>query len=227
MHALVVERVVGVAEELLVGLALIERRVVLAGHEADVGHLELLDDVAELGEALAALLAVVGGVGQVAGEDDEIGLLAERVDPRDRLLERVRGVRVGLRAGEAPMGVGQLDEVEILLRARSGGARAIAEAGGEHDASEAGELQEFLAAERGHRGLLMMGWRRGSPSAMTAGRAGLFPASWENLGAGNKPGLSSVLHPGYGRKKGIRGGDGAGAPQAIRADRAAASRRGL
>ncbi len=139
VHALVVEGVVRLAEELLVGLALVERGVMLAGDEAHGLDLELLDDVAELGEALAALLRVVGRVGQIAGEDDEVGLLRQRVDPGDRLLQRAAGVGVGLVALEPPMAVGQLDEMEILLDPGGLGAFADPEARGEHHAAKPGE----------------------------------------------------------------------------------------
>ena len=46
------------------------------------------DDLAELGHALAALARVVGGVRQVAREDDEVGLLRERIDRGDGLGQR-------------------------------------------------------------------------------------------------------------------------------------------
>ena len=49
VHALVVEGVVRLAEELLERLAVVERRVVLARHEAHVLDLEVGDDVLELG----------------------------------------------------------------------------------------------------------------------------------------------------------------------------------
>jgi hypothetical protein len=52
MHARVVEGVVGLTEELPVGLVPAERSVVLAGHEADVLDLELADDFLELRKTL-------------------------------------------------------------------------------------------------------------------------------------------------------------------------------
>ena len=76
MHALVVEGVVGGAEELLEGFALVERGVVLARHEAHVLDAERRDDLLEALHARAPLLPIVGGVGEVAGEDDEVGLRA-------------------------------------------------------------------------------------------------------------------------------------------------------
>jgi hypothetical protein len=112
MHALVVEGVVRGAEELLVGLALVERRVVLARHEPHVLHGERRDDLLEALQAGAALLAVVRGVGEVAGEDDEIRFGGEPVHGRHRFLERVLGVGV-CGALVAPMGVGELHEVEV------------------------------------------------------------------------------------------------------------------
>src|SRR5215510_16183142 len=82
MNALVVEGVMKVAEEFLVGLAAIQRRVVLAGHKAHGLDPELTDNLLELGHPCAPHFGIVGGVGQVAGEDDEVRLLIEAVDRR-------------------------------------------------------------------------------------------------------------------------------------------------
>src|SRR5919204_413686 len=62
MHALVVEAVVRRPEELLEGRARIERRVVLAGHEANLAGFEAADQLAELRETPAPLARIVGGV---------------------------------------------------------------------------------------------------------------------------------------------------------------------
>jgi len=91
---LVVKRVMCRPEVLLERLALVERGVVLAWHVALHGRLQSRDDSLELAHALVALGLVVGGVGQVAGEDDEIGLLRERVDRIHRLPEGVGRFRV-------------------------------------------------------------------------------------------------------------------------------------
>ena len=100
------------------------------------------DDLLEALHARAALLAVVGGVGEVAGEDDEVGLLGEAVHGRHGLLQRVLGVGV-CRALVAPVGVGELHEVEVGGLRR--GLPAREEPGGEGDAGQAGKLQEIAA----------------------------------------------------------------------------------
>ena len=86
----------------------------LAGHVPLHGHFEICHDGLELAHALVPLGLVVGGVGQIAGEDDEVGLLRERVHRPHRLTERVGRLRVG-RTLESPVGVGELDEEEIVL----------------------------------------------------------------------------------------------------------------
>jgi hypothetical protein len=103
VDALVVERVAGRAEELLERLPVVERRIVLARHEPHVLDLEGAHDVLEFGHPLAPLLRVVGRMGQVAGEHDEVGRTGHAVDRRDRLLERSLRVRVDRRALEAPV----------------------------------------------------------------------------------------------------------------------------
>ena len=91
-----------VAEEFVEGLAAIERRVVLARHEAHVLDLELADDLLELGKALAAQLRVVGGMRQVAGEHDEVRRLGQAVDGGDGFFQGAFGIGIG-RALEAPV----------------------------------------------------------------------------------------------------------------------------
>src|SRR4029077_3251463 len=94
MYALVVERVMGGAEELLEGLALVERGVVLARHEADVLDAERAHDLTEALGARAPLIAVFGRMGEVTGEDDEVGLLGKAIHGRHGLLQRVLGIGV-------------------------------------------------------------------------------------------------------------------------------------
>src|SRR5712691_11850936 len=102
MHALVVEAVVARAEELLPRLPVVERGVVLSRHEANVLVPEALDDVAELGQAPPSLLRIVGGVREVAGEDDEVRLESEAVYRGDRLRQRAGRIRIDDRPVEAP-----------------------------------------------------------------------------------------------------------------------------
>ena len=112
VRALVVERVVGRTEELAIGLTLVQRGVVLARHEAHVLDGERGDDLAEALHALATQLGIVSGVREIAGEDDEVGLARQTVHGRHGLGQRVLGVGVCSTA-VAPMGVGELHEVEV------------------------------------------------------------------------------------------------------------------
>ena len=84
MHALVVERVMRRAEEFPVGLAGVERGIVLARHEAHVFYAQRQNDLAEALHAGAALLRVIGRVGKIAGEDDEVRRVGEAVHGRHR-----------------------------------------------------------------------------------------------------------------------------------------------
>src|SRR5476649_718505 len=151
VHALVVERVVRRAKELLEGGALVERGVVLAGQEAHVLDVEGGDDFLEALHARAALGAVLGRVGQVTGEDDEVGLLRQAVHRDDGLFEGVLGVGIG-RALVAPMGVRDLDEMEVAGRL---GRRLVGreQACSECDSSHAGELEKVATVDRFHMNL--------------------------------------------------------------------------
>src|SRR5205085_12047506 len=88
MHAFMLEAVARATEEFLECFSIVERRVVLARHEIQRLHVEVADDLFELGEALSTLDGVIGGVRQIAGEDDEVGLLAEAVDRLNGLRQR-------------------------------------------------------------------------------------------------------------------------------------------
>jgi hypothetical protein len=141
VHALVVERIVGFAEEFLVRGAAVQGRIVFARHEAHLLDLQGRDDVAELRHPAAPLDGIVGGVREVAGEDDEFRLLRQRVDAGDRLPQRVGGVRIrGTR--EAPVGVRQLHEEEVLVGGggrRAGGGCASDQARRVHGAPSEGK----------------------------------------------------------------------------------------
>ena len=90
--------------------------------------------------ALAPLLAIIRSVRQIAGEDDEVGLVGEAVHRGHSLLERVLGVGIG-GALEAPMGVGKLHEMEVAGGLR-GGLASGEQPGGKGDAGDAGQLEE-------------------------------------------------------------------------------------
>src|SRR4051812_11678229 len=80
MNAFMIEGIIRLAEKFLEGSAIVQRSIMLAGNEPQVSYLQSANDVAELRQALAALLWVVRGMGQIAGKDDEIGLRLQRVD---------------------------------------------------------------------------------------------------------------------------------------------------
>ena len=115
-------------------------------------HLELPDGVADVRQTLPTLLRIVGRVREVAGEDDEIGLVRESVHVSDRLVERPVGVRVHRRTREAPVEIGHLEEHEVLRPALAGGEAHAAEPRAEDDArnpgrSQARELDEFASIQ--------------------------------------------------------------------------------
>ena len=93
----------------------------------------------EFRQALAPLDGIVGGVREVAGEHDEVRLSIESVDRGHRFLERCLCVRIG-RPFEAPMRIGQLNEVEIVLPR---GERDARQAGREHHAAQPRELEKL------------------------------------------------------------------------------------
>src|SRR5262249_13394695 len=104
---LVIEGVVRLPERLDERLATVERRIVLAGEEAQRLDLERGDDLLELREPLTPLLRVVGRARQIAREDEEVGLRLHRVERRHRLLQRELGIGVR-RSLETPVRIGEL-----------------------------------------------------------------------------------------------------------------------
>src|SRR5215468_5660938 len=163
MNALVVEGVTRVAEELLISLAAIQRRVVLAGHKMHGLDSELTDDLLELGHPCSPQFRIISGVGQVSGEDYEVRLLIEAVDRCDGFPQRALRVRVDLRPIKAPMGIRNLDEIKIL----PGGFWADGvfpgillpegvevQSRSEHDTAQSRELQKIPTINPAHRYLL-------------------------------------------------------------------------
>src|SRR5262249_55178984 len=118
--------------KLLIRLASIERGIVLAGHETHGLDLEPIDDLLELRQSLPSKVGVIGGVGEISGEDDEVGLALKCIHPFDRVFERHIGFGIG-RTLEAPMGVRELQEVEVIrglaFRTARGATAELAEAG--------------------------------------------------------------------------------------------------
>src|SRR5262245_17467856 len=149
VDALVVERAAQGAEQLLVGLAAVQRGVVLAGQELQVEPPQSADDLLELPHPLAPLVVVVRRVREVAREDDEVGFERRLVDRPHDPLQRGRGLGVHGGVAEAPVGVGELEEEEVLVRGRAVPAllcarSAAAQARGEDDtASETEDPQEI------------------------------------------------------------------------------------
>ena len=159
---------------------MIEGGVVFAGqvvHRLDPqpGH-----DGFEFLHAPSTLDRIIGRVGEVAGEHHEVGRTCETVDGGDRLAQGDLGLGIG-RSLVAPVGVGQLHEMEIALRhaAQTGTA---SQSRCEYDAAaDGGELEDVSAM---HRGVLASGIvgsvpRCGAEARVmpvdTGGGGGLFP----------------------------------------------------
>ena len=152
VHALVFKGVVGGAEELLEGLAVVQRSVVLARNETHVLDLQFRNDGLDLRHALAALFGVIRGVGQVAREDDEIGGLRQRIDGSDGFGQRALGIRVGC-ALKAPMQIRQLDKIKVLIgdaSHRVGGKSRVAQARHVDGATDAREVHKLSAIKSAH-----------------------------------------------------------------------------
>ena len=148
VDALVVEGVVErPADDLLVRLAAVERGVVLALEEPDLGHGQRGGLLLEFAQTLSPHFRIVGRLRQVAGEDDEIGLLLECIDGCDGALERPACFRVHFWVRVPPVHVGELDEREVpLAAALPSELRASRQAGGEYESADAGESHEVASA---------------------------------------------------------------------------------
>ena len=111
VHALVIEGVVQRAtEDFEVGLAAVERGVVLAVEVAHLRHREPGCDLLDLAQPRAAHGRIVGSLREVAGEHHEVRLRLERVDRGDRAQDRVAWLGVDLGVAVTPVDVGQLHE---------------------------------------------------------------------------------------------------------------------
>src|SRR5262249_50230982 len=124
---------------------------------------ELTDNLLELGHPCAPHFGVVGGVRQVACEDDEVGLLIEAVDRRDGFLQRALRVRVNFRPVKAPMGVRKLDEIKILpgrfwapgfVQASISSEGVEAQSRSEHNTAQSRELHKIATINPAHVYLL-------------------------------------------------------------------------
>ena len=101
------------SEEFLKRLTVVERSIVLSGHEANILDLELARDFAELRKALPPLLRIVGRVRKIAGKYDEIGLIGEAVYGGDRFFQRPFGIGIG-RSLKSPVRIGELHKIEVI-----------------------------------------------------------------------------------------------------------------
>jgi hypothetical protein len=111
VHPLVIEGVAGLPEELAEERAAVEAGVVLSGDHVALHDLEAPGDLLELAHARRRFAGGLAVVGEIAGEEDEVGPRGERVDHRHRPLEGGRAGGVG-RSREADVGVGELHEGE-------------------------------------------------------------------------------------------------------------------
>src|SRR5580658_619265 len=96
-----------VTEETAVEHAAVECCVVLAGHAMEGGRINPAGDSLEELHALGMLTGLVGIVGQVAGEEHEVGTARSLVDQSHRALKGLGAERVGW-ALEADVRVAEL-----------------------------------------------------------------------------------------------------------------------
>src|SRR4030095_5527621 len=88
VHALVIESVIKLSEELLIRVAPIKGGVVLSSHKMNCLRFQAARYVSKLGQPVASLLAILGDVREVSGEHHKIRLLIEAVHRDYRLLQR-------------------------------------------------------------------------------------------------------------------------------------------
>ncbi|ABA49819.1 hypothetical protein BURPS1710b_2420 [Burkholderia pseudomallei 1710b] len=195
MHALVIECVMGVAEDLAVRGACIEARVVLARHQVQRLRPQLRDDRLKLPHPCAALGRIVGRVRQIAREHHEVGRDGQCVDGLDRLRQRAARVGVDRGAGEAPVRVGELDEEEIRAGVR--GEAPAGQRGSERDAAAAGGKAQEIAPFQGLDGIRHGGSFASGGACNTAVAARIFPVYFLSPGVdrGNKLDRRAVRMP--------------------------------
>ena len=150
VNALVIEGVVqGTTEHFQIRLTAIQGCVVLAGEEPDLRHSQPGRDLAHFAQPRTTQLGIVGCLGQVASEDDEIRLGSQRVDRRDRPQQRLPRLGIDLGICIPPVHVGKLHEGEV---ARCRFRRSIVGAAGQgrrhHHPSHPGKAQEVSSIAR-------------------------------------------------------------------------------
>src|SRR5215510_13339314 len=142
MNALVIEGVMKIAEELLVGVSTIQRRVMFPRHEPHCFCFQLTDDVTEFSHAVSADVPIVGGLSEIACEHDKIRLLLKTVHGSHGLFQGPLRIRIDIRSVKTPVGIGQLDKIEGLALHLWSDAGANRGTGSEHSGAEARKLQK-------------------------------------------------------------------------------------
>ena len=111
MDSAVVKRVIGLLQEIPVQSAAIQPRIVLARNAFDQRHIQPPTDFEELLHAPGMDVFVFTVVGQVSGEQHQIGTLRQPVDHFHRTLKRFGSQGVG-RAVEPYVRIAELNERE-------------------------------------------------------------------------------------------------------------------
>src|SRR3981081_1287820 len=109
VHAAMVERVMTVAEEFAVEGAAVKTRVVFTGDVLNQGHVQLFRNLLKLLHALHVDISVFGVMCKIAGEENEVRPLGQRIDHVDGALEGLCAQWVR-RAIESNVGVTELHE---------------------------------------------------------------------------------------------------------------------
>ena len=146
------------------------RGVVLARHDLELCAANLARDLLEQLEALGVLVGRVGVVGQIAGDDDQLGAIFQPVDSSDGAFERLGAERVG-RSVESDVRVAQLNErerrgrlaVELGERARDPFGAGAARERGEYAVERADA--EGSARDAQERSTIKFGFHQESPRA--------------------------------------------------------------
>src|SRR5580700_10725364 len=97
------------AHKLAKHIAAIERGIVLTGHYFDLCGINPAGNLFEQLVALGVLVGSIGVVGEIAGDDYQLGPPLKRVDTCDGAFERPGPERIG-RSIKTNMGVTELDE---------------------------------------------------------------------------------------------------------------------
>ena len=111
MHAAVVEGVISVAKVLAIKLATIQPGVVFAGNVHDLAGVHVAGNLLELLHAPSVDIFVLAVMGQVTGEQHQLGFVGQLVNQFHCALKGLGSQRIG-RAVESHVRVGKLQEGE-------------------------------------------------------------------------------------------------------------------